>query len=77
MHGVVGVAAGLEGAPRRGRVSRTVYGPPELPRGHISRARLTQRLDAVLRMPLAVVVAPAGAGKTTLVREWVDSLTVP
>ena len=77
MHGVVGVAAGLEGAPRRGRVSRTVYGPPELPRGHISRPRLTQRLDAVLRMPLAVVVAPAGAGKTTLVREWVDSLTVP
>jgi LuxR family maltose regulon positive regulatory protein len=45
-----------------------------LPRLHsslISRERLLARLDAALMYKLTLLVAPAGFGKTTLVRQWV------
>jgi LuxR family maltose regulon positive regulatory protein len=50
------------------------YAVPPLPRGVIRRARLQKRLDAGLRVPLTLVTAPAGTGKTVLVSSWVPRL---
>lgn len=44
--------------------------PPRLHSGLIRRARLLAQLDAGLERRLIVVNAPAGCGKTTLVRQW-------
>lgn len=47
--------------------------PPWVP-DRVQRSRLLTRLDQVLLpgMRLALVSAPAGSGKTTLVREWIE-----
>ncbi len=44
--------------------------PPRLHGGLIERERLLDRLDAGLSRKLTVLSAPAGFGKTTLVRQW-------
>jgi LuxR family maltose regulon positive regulatory protein len=47
---------------------------PRMPtKGIVPRPRLVQRLAAAADAPLAVLVAPAGYGKTTLLAQWVDS----
>ena len=47
-----------------------------LPRASlIRRERLYARLDGVLERKLALVSAPAGYGKSTLVSDWIDHLT--
>src|SRR5579884_948772 len=43
---------------------------PRLQRGLIGRPSLRERLDAAARFPLALIVAPAGFGKTTLLAAW-------
>jgi LuxR family transcriptional regulator, maltose regulon positive regulatory protein len=43
--------------------------PPALP-GQVSRTRLLRRLDECLERKLALISAPAGYGKTSLVKEW-------
>src|SRR5215469_9300834 len=43
--------------------------PPTYYRRYVSRARLTDRLEAAL-FPLTLITAPAGFGKTTLVSQW-------
>jgi LuxR family maltose regulon positive regulatory protein len=52
---------------------------PPLRRDGVPRPRLVARLDAGLEMGhrLALVSAPAGYGKTTLLSEWVATLTGP
>lgn len=60
---------------------------PEFPRiklhrphtiaGWIDRPRLLERLDQVLQKPVALVSAPAGFGKTTLVSQWLDHCLLP
>lgn len=45
-----------------------------LPRLHsslVSRERLFKRLDAGMEQVLILLIAPAGSGKTTLVRQWI------
>jgi LuxR family maltose regulon positive regulatory protein len=49
---------------------RTKYTLPPLRRALIARPRLLEKLDRARRKPLTVVIAAAGFGKTTLVREW-------
>lgn len=44
--------------------------PPDLGSALISRPRLESVLDRSLVLPLTLLVAPAGYGKTTLVRQW-------
>jgi LuxR family transcriptional regulator, maltose regulon positive regulatory protein len=44
--------------------------PPARPVGLVSRPRLVRRLTEARETPLALVVAPAGYGKTTLLTEW-------
>ena len=43
--------------------------PPRLPAGTISRPRLLHRLPHDAGVPLVMVVAPAGYGKTTLLAD--------
>lgn len=43
---------------------------PPRSEGVLRRERLLARLDALTRSPVAWVAAPAGAGKTTLVADW-------
>jgi LuxR family maltose regulon positive regulatory protein len=40
--------------------------------GSIERPRLLEKLDQVLQRPVALISAPAGFGKTTLVTQWLD-----
>jgi LuxR family maltose regulon positive regulatory protein len=48
---------------------------PSRPARHISRKRLLARLDESLKMRLALVCAPSGFGKTTLVSEWAAAVS--
>ena len=48
--------------------------PPPMRAGLVSRPRLTKLLDQGLEARLTLVSAPAGYGKTTLVRNWVEIL---
>ncbi len=43
---------------------------PHPPRGIVERQRLLRRLDAAARVPLTLVSAPAGTGKSVLVSSW-------
>ena len=60
------------GVIERTRHSRTVAGglDSRVGPGLVPRTRLVQRLMAARDTPLVVLAAPAGYGKTTLVREW-------
>lgn len=51
-------------------VRRAKLRQPHLPRGLVPRSRLLARLDQSLHVPLTLVAAPAGFGKTTLLAEW-------
>ncbi|MGH3316262.1 MAG: LuxR C-terminal-related transcriptional regulator [Nocardioidaceae bacterium] len=43
---------------------------PRLPNGYVDRGRLHRRLDKAAELPLTLVSAPAGTGKTTLLTGW-------
>jgi LuxR family maltose regulon positive regulatory protein len=45
-------------------------GPPRLRAGLVARERLVRRLTEARDVPLALLVAPAGYGKTTLLAQW-------
>jgi LuxR family transcriptional regulator, maltose regulon positive regulatory protein len=51
-----------------------LYIPPPRPKG-VLRTRLIERLNEGLHHKLTLISAPAGFGKTTLVSEWVSTLT--
>jgi LuxR family maltose regulon positive regulatory protein len=53
---------------------RTKLTIPSLRPGRVPRPRLIERLDAGQAAELALVVAPAGFGKTTLVSDWIAHL---
>ncbi len=45
--------------------------------GSIERPRLLEKLDQVLQQPVALVSAPAGFGKTTLLAQWLERCPLP
>ncbi len=47
--------------------------PPPLRPGLIMRGRLCQKLDRSASHPLALIVAPAGSGKTSLIAGWLTA----
>jgi len=47
--------------------------PPRLPSLCISRGRLLARMEESFQGKLTFVLAPAGSGKTTLVRQWIET----
>ncbi|GLV60804.1 HTH-type transcriptional regulator MalT [Dictyobacter sp. S3.2.2.5] len=46
--------------------------PPRLPGALIARPQLWQRLDAAMERKIVLLVAPVGAGKTTLAGQWLE-----
>jgi LuxR family maltose regulon positive regulatory protein len=50
---------------------------PQVRRQRVARPRLLARLDEALHVPLTLVCAPAGYGKTTLLVAWLETLTMP
>ncbi len=50
---------------------------PRAVAGWIVRSRLLERLDQVLQAPVALISAPAGFGKTTLLSQWLDRCPLP
>lgn len=50
---------------------------PQVRNDLVHRPRLMQRLNAGLEVPLLLVSAQAGAGKTTILSEWVRQLALP
>ena len=59
------------GAPRAFAAKLT---PPALPRDHLTRTALHERLDDAFGRTLTTVVAAPGFGKTTLVASWAAEL---
>jgi LuxR family maltose regulon positive regulatory protein len=47
--------------------------PPRLPSFCVSRQRLLARMEEGRQGKLTLVLAPAGSGKTTLVRQWIET----
>ena len=57
---------------RRGKLRR-----PKAAELHLPRPALVQRLQAIVDHPVSLVCAPAGAGKTALVRDWAEASRGP
>jgi LuxR family maltose regulon positive regulatory protein len=66
--------------------ARAIFAPPLLatklyrPRAHpdlVPRPRLLARLASALSVPLTLIAAPAGFGKTTLLAEWIEQTASP
>lgn len=53
---------------------RTKLYPASLPAGCVSRGRLLSLLDQATNVPLTVISAPAGYGKSVLVSEWLGRI---
>src|SRR5262245_45914211 len=51
--------------------------PPPAPAHYLRRGRLLDLLDDAVAAPLTLVVAPAGAGKTSLLAGWAAELPKP
>lgn len=68
------------GASRRSllsTVSPAKLRPAVSPEYLVPRPRLVRLLDDAVRAPLTLVVAPAGSGKTSLVRDWAARSALP
>ena len=59
-----------EPGPRSPRFPSSKFRAPKLVPGLVRRSRLLDRLDRGEQVRLALVVGPAGAGKTMLVADW-------
>ena len=60
-------------APRQMQLLASKVRPPRLHTALVARERLLAQLDAGLAGKLTLVSAPAGCGKTTLVRQWLGA----
>ncbi|MGD9197764.1 MAG: hypothetical protein PVH97_05735, partial [Desulfobacterales bacterium] len=60
-----------------GIILRTKLHRPPAPSDYVHRPRLSEYLDQQLERPLALVSAPAGYGKSTLVSCWLDRCDNP
>lgn len=56
---------------------RTKFFLPPTSLNHVKRPRLVAKLSQSLHVPLTILSAPAGCGKTTLISEWKESLPDP
>jgi LuxR family maltose regulon positive regulatory protein len=59
-----------ESGPRNPRFPASKFRPPKLMPGLVRRSRLLDQLDRGDQVRLALVVGPAGAGKTMLAADW-------
>jgi LuxR family transcriptional regulator, maltose regulon positive regulatory protein len=68
--GESGSARAPGGIPRRTLVASSVLRPPAARPQTVTRQALLDELDESLTARLVLVVAPAGSGKTSLLRDW-------
>jgi len=54
-------------------ILRTKLHRPQLTSDYVARQRLLDRMDQALEMPLTLLSAPAGAGKSVVVSAWLES----
>ena len=66
-----------QSSPVGARISKAKLRPPSTPAHHVRRARLHRLLDQVTDAPVTLVVAPAGAGKTSLLAAWTAESSTP
>src|SRR4051794_26398943 len=71
--GPIGRAAAADPAAPR----RVTLQAPVLSAHYVPRPRLLAALDAALECPVTLVIAPAGAGKTTLAAGWLATWGAP
>lgn len=50
----------------------TKFQLPPMRKEYVPRPRLMAKLSHVLERKVTVITAPAGFGKTTVVREWIE-----
>jgi LuxR family transcriptional regulator, maltose regulon positive regulatory protein len=62
-----------ESGPRNPRFPASKFRPPKLMPGLVRRSRLLDQLDRGDQVRLALVVGPAGAGKTMLAADWLTA----
>ena len=55
-------------------ILRTKLHRPQLSADVVNRDRLIKRIDSACDLPLTLVSAPAGYGKSVLVAQWVEQL---
>ena len=67
----------MAGETNIGSILRTKLHRPPVTADRVCRKRLHQLLDAALAGPVALVSAPAGYGKSTLVSQWAESRQEP
>lgn len=58
-------------------IVRTKLNRPRLPPDLVVRDRLLKRLDGGRTLPLTLISAPAGCGKSTLVAGWLERIDWP
>jgi LuxR family maltose regulon positive regulatory protein len=58
-------------------ILRTKLHRPWVPRDHVHRVRLVERLEQGRQRPLTLVSAPAGCSKSTLVSCWLEACDCP
>lgn len=51
--------------------------PHQLPDNHVARRELIKKLDKGSRLPVLLITAPAGYGKSTLVSSWLHQQSLP
>ncbi len=73
----VGEASPGRSATPLDSVVRAKLRPAVNPEYLVRRPRLHDLLDAAVRAPLTLVVAPAGSGKTSVLRSWVAETAMP
>jgi LuxR family transcriptional regulator, maltose regulon positive regulatory protein len=61
------------GCENAGRRSAAVMKAPSQPAHVVDRPALRQKLDAVVDHDIALIVAPAGAGKSVLLAQWAET----
>jgi LuxR family maltose regulon positive regulatory protein len=71
------VAAGLSPDAAPSRLLKVKTRAPLKPDHYVRRPRLHRLVDEAVRGPVTLVVAPAGAGKTSLLSGWADELEAP
>ena len=69
--------AGRPASPLGSQVLRAKLRAPTAPEHFVRRARLHRLLDEVATAPVTLVVAPAGAGKTSLLSGWTAESATP
>ncbi len=68
------MAVGMIARPPRPQTQRN---RPRISSAFTPRPRLLDRLNHALRLPITVIAAPAGTGKTSLLSSWVEMCPLP